>query len=299
MLSIQEGASILLSDNPKGIYFLTGPEYGVKKQYIDNLSNYYDGNVVEYESLDEVVEVFKKKSLVPRKDSLYIVRYDSEFTKGLSEFKANTILKLNFQGTVLGIFDSDSDESKLDKYFKDNTIRINHLTRDIRIKHLKNDYPEVNVNIIECIASYCEDYYEASNVCNACNFLGNSRLQEVSTYTTMCLFGYGITFNSEKFKQYIVSKKFKYLMYQIDSYDGDYSNLFYDIFSALLDIAKVIEKPYTDSYAKGADKIWTMKEVKYLFNTAYTQLNILRNNSSYSAYNALIYVCSLLNFRIN
>ena len=136
MLSLQEGVKQIYSQ-PKSFYFLTGPEYGIKSVYITHLKQYYN-NVEEHESLEDLINVLSKKSLIPRELTLYIVRYDKSFISNLKTLSSN-LLRLNFQGTIIGVYQDENDESKLDKYFPDNVLRLNYLTKEIFIKNPKTN----------------------------------------------------------------------------------------------------------------------------------------------------------------
>ena len=299
MLSIQEGAKEIYSDSPKSVYFLTGPEYGVKKQYIDVLAKHYDGLIENQSNFADLIETFSKKSLIPRPNKVYVIRYDKDFISKIDE----NILKLNIPGTILGIYEDDSDEAKLDKKFPKNTLRINRLSKNIMSKHLSKQFEGIPSTLIETISSITDDFYKAQLVCQSLMNLSSDMLHSISKSEVKSLFGYNNQYDTSRFKDAILHRNFKAAINEIDAFEGDLSLLLYDILSVFINISKILDKPEYNSYNPSNQdpdfaKNWNIYSVKRMYDIAYEQLEMLRNYSSYSPYVSLIYICSLLKFEV-
>lgn len=295
MIPIQEGAKQIYSDNPNSVYFLTGPEYGVKLQYIQVLALKFNNQVEEYPSLSQLIDTLSKKSLIPRSPKVYIVRYDKEFVS-----KPNlNILKLKVSGVIVGLYQDDSDEAKLDKSFPNNVLRINYLTPQIASKHLSNEFKDLPEMFIQDAVEIGVDFYSSKLICLAMSHLPKSELHNISKAQLQSLFGHQSIYDTQTFKLSIASRNFKLAIKEIESYDGDKSLLIYDILSTFLEIAKVLEKSYSDSFVKPYVHKWNSRTLQMMYDIAYEQLNILRNYSNYSAYDSLVYICSLLQFKLD
>lgn len=306
MLAIQDLAKQLYSNDAtiKSFYFFTGPEYGVKAEYLDMLTTYYKGNVYSYEKLADLISRFKQKSLIPVPDSLYVVRYDKDFITQLSDNLADSLLNLKIPGTIVGIYLDDKDEAKLDKYFPNNTSRINKLSEDISFKHLKNKYDNLVESHIREIVHISVDYYQANTFCQCLSLLDTSTLYSLSKSEIEFLFGYDFQSTSEKFKIAVVSRNFESCIKEIDNHVGDMQLLFYDMLSAYLELAKYVDKKSKfkllgSTYVYPYLKLWDFKSIKYMYQLTYQQLEKLRNVSTYSPYVSLIYLCGLLQFKLS
>jgi hypothetical protein len=294
MLSIQEGAKEIYSDNPRSVYFFTGPEYGVKKQYINQLASNYDSQIEERSTFSEIIEALSKKSLIPRPNKVYIVRYDKEFISKLDD----RIVNINIPGTVVGLYEDDADEARLDKKFPNNTLRLNKLTPAVAAKHLTKEFEVLPSTVIESIVSISKDFYSAQIVCQSLSNLPKDIIHSISRSELESLFGYQTEHTTLTFKEAIADRNFKSAVKEIEAFDGDLSLLIYDILSTFLEIIKVLEKPYTESFVKPYMKKWSADSVKLMYDVTYSQLKMLRNFSTYSPYISLMYICSLLKFQV-
>lgn len=294
MISIQDGAKQIYSDNPNSVYFLTGPEYGVKLQYIQVLALKFNNQIEEYPSLSQLIDNLSTKSLIPRVPKVYIVRYDKEFVA-----KPNlNILKLKVPGVIVGLYQDDSDEAKLDKNFPNNVLRINYLTPQIAFKHLCNEFQDIPEILIKDAIEIGSDFYSSRLICLAMRHIPNSELHNISKVQLQSLFGHQSTYDTQKFKISIASRNFKLAIKEIEFYEGDKSLLIYDILSTFLEIAKVLEKSYSDSFVKPYVNSWNHNSLQMMYDITYEQLDLLRNYSNYSAYDSLVYICSLLQFKL-
>ena len=295
MITVQDGVRQIYSDNPKSVYFFTGPEYGVKLQYIQILADKCDNQIEEYNSISQVIETFSKKSLIPRPNKVYIVRYDKEFLSKIS----TELLKIKIPGYLVCLYQDDSDEAKLDKVFPDNVLRVNHLTPAISFKHLSKEFSTLPEMLIKSIIDLSPDFYSAKVMCQAAAYLPKSEIHNISKSELESLFGYEIKHETETFKTAIASRNFKVAVQEIEAYESDLSLLIYDMLSTFLEIYKVLEKSYSDSFVKPYLNKWNVTSVVNMFNVAYEQLELLRNYSTYSPYVSLMYICSLLQFKLD
>jgi len=298
MQTIQACAKSIYSGCPDSIYFFTGPEYGVKIEYISKLIEIYENKYCEYTSFSELLSSVKQKSLIPKSKQLHLIRYDSAFISNLSGTLARDLFKAKFLGTVVGIYYDDKSERKLDTYFPENTVRVNALSDKVIKKHLVVQFPMLSEMHIDTVIRISEDYYKSKLICNLLSYLPSNIVHSLSAHEIESLFGYKYNYDKQEFKQAILSRDFDLCVKFIDSFEGDLSQLYYDIFSAYLDMIKFIENPRSDSYAKPFASLWSFQSLVTMFDIAYNQLEQLRMNSSYSVYTSLIYVCGLLKFKL-
>lgn len=299
MLNIKNAIAEIYSDSPSRLYFFTGPEYGVKVEYLDVLKARYSNRVEERSTLDEVFQLFKQRSLVPVPETLYVVRYDKSFISSLSDIVVSRINRLKIHGTVVALYLDDKDEAKLDKYFPNSVVRINAIPEAVQLKHLKNKFPDLPELYVKESIRLSEDYFKACTICRLMCCLSRSQLSRLSRKEIESIFGYFYTADSDAFKLAIASKDFASAIREIEAYTGDLSNLFYDILSSMLEIIKVIEKPYSESQLKPYSKLWTKQSASKYYEIVYDQLSEIRSNSMYDPYNSLVYVCSLLKYKLS
>ena len=295
MLSIQEAGLEILGDNPKNLYFFCGEEYGIKIKYLEHLSNYY-GNKIESESVESVLYSFKKKSLIAIPDSLYIVRYDLEFTKSLNDKVSKEIKSINIPGTLVVLFEDEKVFNKLDKYFPDNVIRFDKLQPAMISKYLIQDFPVIVSRFIILIVSYCDNYFHGYQICSQIveNMQSVSRLSNEEF-----LYSFGLTNNSseDQFRIAVAAKNFSATISIIESFDGDLNYLLNCICNTMVEIDKLLDNKHAESPLKQYAKNWTRPDVYYMFNHTYNELNKLRSGGAEKVEDSLIYLMSLLRFK--
>lgn len=286
MLDIYDGSKQLLSDNPKGLYFLTGPDYGVKKSYIDIISSKYD-EVINLENLQSLIITLNQKSIIPRKDSVYVVRYDKEFIKNISNIDIKSIYNLKIPGIILCLYDDDSSEKKLDKYFSDKVIRVNNFSDNIALKHLKDKYPNINSKSISACISLSNDYYEADNFCNILSILSNSNID--MDVDIRFLFGKDLQYSESRFTKAIMDRNINAYLRELDGYEGDSNLVFYQILNTLMTMYK--------SGNHSNNKLWNKDNIINMFNEVYNQLKLIRQYK-YDINLSLSYIGCLLMFKV-
>ena len=296
MLKLQEAISQIYKD-PKKLYFFTGPEYGVKLTYINILKDRYKESI-EYPSFKDLIDTFKSKSLLPRVPTLYIVLYDSDFLKGLNANSASELLNAKIVGTAVGLYYEDKHEEKLDKFFPDNVLRVNPLSPNVMKKHLMTNFPKVPEMHVDTVIRLSDDYYEAQNICRRLELLPNQSLFSITSSDIQFLFKASVGHDLERFRDAIASRSYSQCMIEIENYAGELSQMFYDILNTLLEIIKVLEKPYIDSPIKKHISKWNIQSAKAMFNVTFDQLEKLRGNAKYPPEIAIMYTCSLLQFKL-
>lgn len=168
MLDIATAAREILSQNNlRPLYILCGPEYYVKAKYIQILSDYYNGEVYTFDSVQEVKKQFRRKSLLDARSGLYIVRYDEGFISNISEFSLNDISSKTT--TTIILFDDEKSYKKCLEKFEDNTVFINLLSPTIRHKHLKEEFPD-----LPCIKEVISNTSDTMSAYNSCKSLYNT-----------------------------------------------------------------------------------------------------------------------------
>lgn len=293
MLSILDIAKDIQSGSLRKCYFFTGPDYGVKLQYLNTFATMCDNNVQELDSFESVQNLLSRRTLIPRPKTEYIVRYSQ-----LSDIKSCNLSSLKFFGTIVCIEDSDDLESKISKLYPENTVRFNHLTPTTCFKHLSSNYSKLPTRLVECISRWDVDYLDACNMCEALSALDTNMLSTMNELDIKKLFDYNNSYASQRLKSAVLARDFKYAIRQVDLFDEDVSFLFYDILSSYLDIIKVLEKPSYSSYAKQYSNRWTLSSAKYMYRITFDQLNKIRMYPNYDPKDALIYVLALLQFRV-
>ena len=295
MISLAEGVAEIFSDTPKSFYIFSGPDYGVKLQYIEKLRDLYHQEIEYYDTVDAVLTQFKSKSLFSRIPKVYVVRYDKLFVT--SDYNESSISKINICGTIILLIDSDSDESKLDKRFPNNVLRVNHLSKSIELNHLKKKF-NLEDKYLKYVVNISEDYYQSILIASDLTFLDTRILNSLSFSDIKFLFGYQDNSSSSDFKEAIVSRNFKKMMNHLDSYEFDENTAIYDILSAYLELIKCFQSRNTYDFSKYTE-LWSLEEVKIAFSIAYDQLTKQRTNSKYSLKSAILYLCCMTQYHLN
>ena len=170
MRSIQEVGSEILNNIPDKFYAFTGSEYGIKRKYIEILSNFYKGSVIEADSVVDILNMMSTKRIIPLVPSLYVVRYDDSFISYLDSNTSNKIKRCNIIGTVVCLYETSKDENRLEKYIPDYTVSISSVSSRFVFKYLKSDFPSIPDRLVEFSAKYCDNYSHAYNVCKSMSY---------------------------------------------------------------------------------------------------------------------------------
>ncbi len=291
MLSIQQVGKEILTNNPGKFYVFNGNEYGIKEKYIEHLKQFY-GDYAEYETVKSVLNLFKKKRIIPLPPKLYIVRYDEEFISQLSQKTEDEIRITKISGTVICLYSIKKHCDKTAKYLPAYTVEIGEVDKRFIIKYLKSDFPQLNEIVINEIAKFSENYSHAVNVARSiCEYGENA--DRISNEDFGKVFDWNHTVNEKQFAEGIASRNFEYCINTMETYQGEKDTLIYTILSTCLELEKCLMKK-SSALKKYADR-WNIEDIYNLFNQAYCKLKELRTITA-DSYGALIYLISLLQF---
>ena len=238
MLSIQDIGLSIMGDSPKNLYFLGGSEYGIKEKYIEILESKV-GSKLEYSSIADIIVLMKKHHLIPLEPHVYVVRYDKVFLSKLNKDLADTLLKLNVVGTIVGLYEEDSAINKIDKFLPDNVGVINAIDPKHMMKYIKSDFPDLDDTMAYSIAKHATNYFQAKNIARCINCVKD----DVSlTESSICsLFGLTNPSTNEAIQQSIADRNYGAFVYLLDNYDGDLTSIFYLIMNTMVEIDKVFD----------------------------------------------------------
>ena len=293
MLTIQEVGKQILSNNPAKFYVFIGPEYGIKKKYIEIMSNHY-GSHVEYDSISDLFSFFKKKRIVPLKPTLYVVRYDSDFITSLNDKSEQKIEKMNILGTIVCLYETNSDSTKCAKYLPNHTVSIDPVNPAYIRKYLKSDFPTMDASLIANAVQMKPDYASAYSICAGLQYADKDIVDEYDYSSMVTIFAANKAYTDMDFKMGIAARNFTYCVNAIDSYEGSIDSLMYAILSTMIEIEKCISNPKTKSPFSQYARCWNIGDVYNMFMAVYSELIISRSISSYNVYDGLIYLLSLM-----
>lgn len=293
-MTIQEIGTEILGGNPGTFYVFGGKEYGVKKKYIEILQKHY-GVRKEVTSVSEILSVMSTKHFIPMKPTVYVVRYDAEFIKSLSDAVRKQIKSTNIVGTIVCIYDSDKDVAKCEKYLPDNTVRIDSVSRNFMLKYLHSDFPNMPDRLIEIAADHSADYNHARTMCACMSTISVEELYNLDDDSIVQLFGRSALSSEDAIKKGIAARNFNYLVSLVDSYPGDISTIFYSVLSTMIELEKVKSTKYSSSEFRDYAKRWTMADIYNMFMNTYAEIRKLRSYAV-DAYSSLMYILSLMQF---
>lgn len=294
MITIQELGLQILNHEPQKFYVFGGSEYGIKMRYIEELKKYY-GEMEEYLSVQDLINLMGTKHLIPLKPKVYVVRYDDAFYSQISEKYAQTIRNCRIIGTIVCIYDSAKIITKMNKFIPEYTATIDAVSPQFVFKYLKSDFPELNDRLINVALRCSSDYGQAKNICSSMMYdlQGVNQLQDSEIER---IFGHQDISTQVQLRQGIAAKNFGYLINVINNFEGDLDNVVYTILQTMVDLDKLMSSKYSNSDIRDYVKFWKPADVYYMFMHAYRELKLLRSNSSYNVNDSLIYLFGLLKF---
>lgn len=295
MLSIQTVGSEILSNNPRKLYIFGGSEYGIKQKYIQILKDHY-GKVEEYASFDDVFSILDRKQLIPLPPCVYIVRYDENFVKGLSDKVKHRIDKLKFTGTIIGIYEADKHISKFDKYLSDYVVNIDAIDSKYILKYLQDEFPDIPDMILSMISRICYDYNHGRNIANCIDKLPSYEYDNISMQTLQKLFDISNISLESELMNYVASRNFVRCARYLELCE-DYDNFIYTILRTMQELDKLFDNPKSESNISRLAQRWTRQDIYNMFNNAYHCLKQQRSSIACDPYNACVYLISLLQFK--
>lgn len=294
MLSIQEAGIEILNNNPRKLYAFVGSEYGIKKKYLSIMKDHYK-DMKECKTMNEIITFMSTKHFIPLQPCLYVVRYDEEFIASLSEITAKKLLDTNIIGTIVCIYDSEKHATKLEKFLPNNTVRIDAVNTNFKIKYLHSDFPHLPDKLINIAAEFGSDYNQAQLMCESMSQVPPEELFALSDKQLLAMFGKSEESSEAEIREAVAAKNFSRLMNILESYTGDLDNIFYTILSTMIEIDKLFEAKYAQSDIKDYVKRWMEPDVYNMFMNTYAEIKKLRSYST-DAYSSLVYLFSLLKF---
>ena len=291
MLSIQEVGTQILQDNPKSFYVFGGTEYGIKQKYIKKLTEFYGGRCKDVTSVQEILDFMSTKHLFLPEDSVYVVRYDTDFISKLSEQVANKIKSTKILGTIICIYEQESHTSKCNKFLGDYTVEINSPAKEFIAKYIRNDMSELSDEYVQTISQVCDSYAQAQMMGCSLSYCKGTYTPE----TVAKVLGPLYVSDSSKLKIGIASRNFKYILQLLNTNPEAIDSIHYIIFSTLLELEKLLGQKYSNSDLQPYVKRWTREDIYNLFMITFKELQKLRSVSS-NTYTSCIYILSLLPF---
>ena len=292
---IQDVGREILTGNPEQFYVFIGTEYGVKERYLSILKSHYNG-YKEADSVKEVLDLMSSNHLIPLQPKLYIVRYDEDFIQSLSDKTTDMVVEINPKniiGTIVCLYELPKHVSKCVKYLDSYTVAFDSVNTQFIKKYLSEDFPGLDISLIESVVSIKSDYRSAYNICNCLSCIDPSR--HIDNTTLDLIFGDTTSSDNQHLKLGIASRNFQYMMYMIDNYTDDLNNMFYAILSTCIELEKVLSTKSQSDFRQYA-KVWTLPDVYNMFMSTYAELEKSRNASSYDTYGRLVYLFGLMQF---
>lgn len=296
MRTIQEVGMEILNGNPKPMYIMLGSEYGIKKKYIDVLTEHY-GKCIESDSVSSIIDMMSRKHIIPLEPKLYVVRYDDEFVNTLDQDSYSKISKTKIVGTIVCVFDNSKHSSKLDKFLPELTVSIDGVNLEFIKMYLRKDFPHVPDKVVDIATSCSVGYFQAQNICKSLMSVDTKILYSIDESLIRHSIGYSSECTDLQMKVSVASRNFRHVMNVIENYPKDADSLFYDILSTMIELDKCKDKAYSDSPIKKFSKLWTREDIYNMFMQTYNEIEKLRTISCSSPVNHLIYLASLLQFK--
>lgn len=295
MLSIQDAGTEILGDKPRSLYIFGGNEYGIKVKYIEHLSSFYQKSQ-DYDTVADVLAIFKKKQLIPLQPKLYIVRYDDSFITDLSERFIKQFSKLKIVGTIVCLYENVKAVNKCNKYLPDNTVLFEPVNPVFIKQYLQKDFPELSEKAISEAIRLHSDYMGAYNICIGLNTLSNMDIESITSEKVDETFGYNASASDIQLRHAFASKNLYACSELLDKYESDKNQVFYVWLSTMLELEKLITNPKQKSDLNKYVKQWDIMSVYNMFMQIYHQLDVSRSVTYYNIDDGLLYVALLLQY---
>lgn len=292
MRTIQDVGKEILSDNPKKLYIFLGKEYILKEKYIEFVTQHYSGNVREVNSYDDFTQIMRSTSFILPLPTNYIIRYDSVFIKQLSKVIVSELLNAvnNLNGTLIFVYEQDSDAKKLDKFFADYTVTFFPISTQLQLRYLSQDYNGLNEIVLNNIIQLNCGYSISDKICNALSYCTDSTLITNQSIKSTFLSQYNNIISS--LQLYFADKNYAGICRILDSI-LDLYNIHYKLLSVIIELMKVRKSSYMNSAYKQYAPKWTNSDLYNMFNIIYNEIINLRTKTS-DAYNSILYIATFL-----
>ena len=296
MLSIQQLGMEILGNTPQSFYVFGGPEYGIKRRYIECLTNYYKGNKIEALSVIDLISLMSVKHLVPLTPSVYVVRYDETFLSQINEPIANKLKSAKIVGTIVCIYEDSRAITKLNKFFPDNVASIETVGQNMVAKYLHSDYPQLEDRFIQLAANVADNYGHAQCICNSLSHCRDTILQSMTDAQIASLFGKERTYTDKQLKEAIASRSFRAVLSCLPSFVDKLDAVIYSFLSVAVELDKIFDNHWIESDLSKFAKKWTREDIYNLFMQAFHQLELIRSISA-NPTNCIYFLAALLHFK--
>lgn len=296
MLPIQQLGLEILGDNPRNFYVFGGPEYGIKRKYIDKLTEYYNGNKIESPSVLDLISMMSVKHLIPLLPTVYVVRYDETFISQLTQVVADKVKSAKIIGTIVCIYEDSKSINKLNKFFPDNVASIEVVNSQMVSKYLKVDYPELDDRYINLASTISDNYGHAQCICRSLSCCKDSTLRAMTDVEIATMFGKDTSYTDKELRRAIASRNFNAVLRCASSFTNRYDSVLYAFLSVAVELDKVFDARWVDSDLSEFAKKWNRADIYNLFMQAYHQLELIRS-MSLDPMNCVYYLAALLGFK--
>lgn len=303
MLTIQELGLQILQHTPQKFYVFGGCEYGIKMRYIDELAKFY-GERIEAPDVASLLNMMSVRHIIPLKPTVYVVRYDEDFVKSISDSLANKVKSTKIVGTIVCIYEDRSKVDKINKYLPNYTASIDAVASNFLVKYLQSDFPDLDEKYINIAVKFSTDYNQAKIICRLLNYATPEILARTNENDISHLIGYIYQSNDEEVMIGVASKSFNMLAGVLNnkisnstsSSDDVYGNFLYQICNTMIELDKLLDNSHRSSVIQNYARNWTRADVYNMFNHTYDCLSKIRS-ISVDPENLLIYLFGLLKFQ--
>lgn len=278
MLNIQTVGKQIFSGHPQKFYCFCGSEYGVKYKYLQKLKEHY-GNLVECESVMDLLKQFSIKQFIPIPDSVYVVRYDDTFISSLSKDTFSILQNIDIGGTIICIYESDSDMKKLYKFLPECSVSFDPIDKRFIKKYISEGYPQLPEMLVHNIVEVSDSYNEANIIASNLILLSESVRGELHKQDLMKLFGKSSRYSAEQLQQGVAARNYRYLCDAIEQFD-DKNFVIYNIHTALLELDKLFYNPKLNNNFSQYKKCWNHSDILTMILQVYNGLKLLRTVTS-------------------
>lgn len=295
MITVQQFGTEVSQRNLRQFYIFCGSEYGVKARYLDIISDIYNHNRIEVETVERALQMMSVKSLISKPKTLYIIRYDDDFVKSIDKHK--DISSYNINGTIVLVTESEQQSFRCDKFMPDNTVIFDPVDRRFVKKYLIHDYPDIDDFLIDYILNFETSYIKAQNVCDSLNTVDKPIRNTMSQDEISCTFGSTQSISADAIKVGIAARDPKYCLNVLSRYDGTSDSVAYAILNVLLEIEKCITYNWKCSspYQKYRS-VWSINDVHSMFSSVYELIKKSRQSGSFDLMSSLECVICLMSY---
>ena len=293
MIDIRDvGTDVFVDHTPKQFYAFCGEEYGVKLRYIAEIAKTHGGRIISFDSVRSVINMLNAERIFPLDPATYIIRYDQSFIKSMDSDTEYELDHLDFDGTIIVMYESESDMKKCDKHIPRYTVRFDPVSNEFVKKYLMIDYPDLDSQRIDIAIKAGHSYIGASMFCESLANLDINQGVGAVQYALSPRFHSSVS----AFKNGVAARDFNYCMQIIDASDEDMNVFIYAILNTMLEVEKCIENPKAKSWAVRYAKNWSISDIVIVFQNTYRTLKDSRSMLSYDLYAAIVRILVSMRF---